>query len=222
MSARRSACSNSTKTRSPAAISSRSQPPGSGIRVMRRCAGPRSSRRWRAVSASSPIGANAAGPRSVIRRARRISSASEVCARASNLTPIPDLHHSGAPPRSEGEPGIRYYATLGVLDSRCAAARRPGMTNSARPALPADGAPFAAALGARLIGDPGVVAAIGQALDRLAAAEEELARTRIADRPAALAVVEFEKRTALAQRNDVLDQRRLDFEFRFVRLLRGG
>src|SRR5262249_22215529 len=70
----------------------------------------------------------------------------------------------------------------------------------------------AAALRYRLIGDPRVEAAIGQSLDGLAAAEEEIRGARIADRPAARAFVQFEDRAALSHRDDVLDDGRLGLD----------
>ena len=55
----------------------------------------------------------------------------------------------------------------------------------------------AAAVVGRLIGDARVIGAVGQAAERLAAAEEEIRGARIADRPAAGLFVEFEQRAAL-------------------------
>src|SRR5262249_11047898 len=68
-------------------------------------------------------------------------------------------------------PAARMQATvLASVSARCA--RR-------RSRLPALRALVAAALGHRLIGDPRVEAAIGQSLDGLAAAEEEIRGARI-------------------------------------------
>src|SRR5437660_12868313 len=61
----------------------------------------------------------------------------------------------------------------------------------------------------RLIGDAPVVSAIGCSGVGLAAAEEEVRLTGIADRPMALLLVEFEQRATLSERDDVLDQLRL-------------
>src|SRR6185437_7536507 len=69
-------------------------------------------------------------------------------------------------------------------------------------------AAFAAPIGGWLIGDARVIGAIGQAGDRIAAAEEEIAAARIADRPPAGLLVQLKQRAALADRNDVVDQLR--------------
>src|SRR4051812_48356036 len=50
----------------------------------------------------------------------------------------------------------------------------------------------------RLVGDAPVITAIGRAGDGLAAAEIEICLTRVADRPVAFVVIEFEQRAALA------------------------
>src|SRR2546423_1109463 len=61
----------------------------------------------------------------------------------------------------------------------------------------------------RLIGNAPVVSAIGCPGGGLATAEEEVRLARVADRPVTLFLVEFEQRTALPDRNDVLDGLRL-------------
>src|SRR4029079_6339293 len=70
----------------------------------------------------------------------------------------------------------------------------------------------------RLIRDARVIAAVGHALDRLTAAEEELGRARIADRPTALVVVELKQRATLPDRNDVLDELGLGLDLELVRI----
>src|SRR4051795_11567525 len=60
--------------------------------------------------------------------------------------------------------------------------------------LPRRLARLPAAVGGRLVGDARVMSAIGQALQRLAAAEEEIRAGRIADRPMAGALAEFQQR----------------------------
>src|ERR1700722_6990007 len=52
---------------------------------------------------------------------------------------------------------------------------------------------LAAAVAGRLVGDPRVVRAIGQAGQRLAAAEEEFRTGGIADRPVAGGLVQFQE-----------------------------
>src|SRR6478736_1007797 len=61
-----------------------------------------------------------------------------------------------------------------------------------------------------------MIAAIGKALDRLAAAECKFRIARVADRPAAFAVAELEERAALPHRNNVLDQIWLGREIKIV------
>ena len=63
---------------------------------------------------------------------------------------------------------------------------------------------LAAAVAGRLIGDPRVMRAIGQAGQRLAAAEEEFRTGGIADRPVAGGLVEFQQRQPLAHRHHVV------------------
>ena len=66
---------------------------------------------------------------------------------------------------------------------------------------------LAAAVGGGLIGDARVVRAIGQAVECLAAAEEEFRARGIADRPVAGGFAEFEQRQPLAHRHDIVDRR---------------
>src|SRR6476659_2488763 len=63
-----------------------------------------------------------------------------------------------------------------------------------------------AALIRRLVGGARVIVAVGQAFQRLAAAEEEFGGRRIADRPAAGVLVELQERAALPDRDNILDQ----------------
>src|SRR5882724_5431022 len=63
---------------------------------------------------------------------------------------------------------------------------------------------LATAVACRLIGDARVVRAIGQAGERLAAAEEEFRTRGIADWPMAGGFVQFQQRQALAHRHDVV------------------
>ena len=74
---------------------------------------------------------------------------------------------------------------------------------------------LAAAVAGRLVGDARVMRAIGQALQRLAAAEEEFRTGGIADRPVAGGLVEFQQRQPLAHRHHVIvgDRIRLHFHF---------
>src|SRR5690348_17480591 len=90
------------------------------------------------------------------------------------------------------------------MPSTNASARAP----DERPQSAADEPPVPAAIRNRLVGDARVVGTVGQPLDRPAAAEEEIRSTRISDRPMALVLGELENGTALAERNDVLDQLR--------------
>src|SRR5262249_24784137 len=53
----------------------------------------------------------------------------------------------------------------------------------------------------RVIGHAGMARAIGQALDRLVAAEAEAGAARLADRPASLPLVELKQRAMLSGRN---------------------
>src|SRR5262249_46840343 len=72
------------------------------------------------------------------------------------------------------------------------------------------------AIGRWLICDAGMISTIGQALDGFAAAEEEIRRAWIADRPMALAFGQLKNRTALPQRDDVFNQLGLRLEFRLI------
>src|SRR5215475_13429906 len=63
-----------------------------------------------------------------------------------------------------------------------------------------------------------MVPAIRQTFDSLAAAKEEVRRAWVADRPVALAFIEFKNRTALSDRNDIFDQFGLGLELRLIRL----
>src|SRR6516225_4907466 len=67
-------------------------------------------------------------------------------------------------------------------------------------------------------GDARVVRAVGQAGDRLAAAKKEVGMAGIADRPAAGLLVEFEQGAALAKRDDVVDEFRLQLDLELVGL----
>src|SRR3984957_10552073 len=67
----------------------------------------------------------------------------------------------------------------------------------------------AAAVGRGLIGGAGVIGAIWQRGQRVAAAEEKFGAARVADGPAAGLLVELKQRAALADRNDVVEQFRL-------------
>src|SRR5437660_5245913 len=89
---------------------------------------------------------------------------------------------------------------------------------SGTPASRAHGAPVpvAAPLVRRLIGDTRLVAAIGQADDRFAAAEEEVRVAGIADRPVALVFAQLEDRAALADRDDVLERLGLGLDLGLV------
>src|SRR5437879_13362232 len=66
-----------------------------------------------------------------------------------------------------------------------------------------------AALVRGLVGRARVIVAVGQAVQRLAPAEEEFGGRRVADRPAAGVLVELQERAALPDRDNVLDQLRL-------------
>src|SRR2546430_8476890 len=81
--------------------------------------------------------------------------------------------------------------------------------------------PVAANLG-RLIGDARVIGAVGQARERLAAAEEEVGATGIADRPAAGLLGEFEQCAALTEWDDVVDQLGLGLHIKFVGVRKRG
>src|SRR3569833_690939 len=62
-----------------------------------------------------------------------------------------------------------------------------------------------------LVGDARMVCAIGQATERLAAAEKELAAARIADRPVAGLFRQFEQGAALVHRHHVIERDRIGF-----------
>src|SRR5262249_12911904 len=68
----------------------------------------------------------------------------------------------------------------------------------------------------RLIRDPRMVGAIGQAGDRVTAAEKEIAAAWIADRPAAGLLVQFQGGAALPDRDDVVDQLRFGLQLVFI------
>src|SRR5262249_22926189 len=70
--------------------------------------------------------------------------------------------------------------------------------------------------------DPRMVSAIGQAGDRVAAAEKEIAAAGIADRPAAGLLVQFQDGAALADRADVLDQLRFGLQVVIVGMRQCG
>src|SRR5262245_21085908 len=90
-----------------------------------------------------------------------------------------------------------------------------GMTTRERAGLPPE-RPAVAALIGRLIGDPRMVGAVGQARDGAAAAEEEVRLPRIADRPAAGLLGELEQGPALAHWDDVVDELGLGIELDLV------
>ena len=71
---------------------------------------------------------------------------------------------------------------------------------------------LAPAIGRRLIGDARVMRAIGQARERLAAAEEEVRACGIADRPVAGGFVQFEQRQPLAHRHHIVIGDRIGLE----------
>src|SRR2546430_4525572 len=77
--------------------------------------------------------------------------------------------------------------------------------------------PVAAHVG-RLIGDARVVRAVGRAGDGLAAAKKEVGMAGIADRPAAGLLVELEQGAALARRDDVVEEFRLQLDLELVGL----
>src|SRR5262245_32438123 len=88
-----------------------------------------------------------------------------------------------------------------IRSAPCAAPAMRSMSVSANPpdaslavASLAGRAPVAPPVGDRLIGDARMITAIRQALDRLAAAEEEVGRAGIADRPVALVLAQLEQR----------------------------
>src|SRR5262249_22612527 len=88
--------------------------------------------------------------------------------------------------------------------------RRSGRSPAERPRV-------AAQMG-RLIGGTRVVRAVGQAGEGLAAAKKEVGMAGIADRPAAGLLVELEQGTALAKRDDVVDEFRLQLDLELVGL----
>src|SRR5262249_18698146 len=85
-----------------------------------------------------------------------------------------------------------------------------------RPHLAALAIPVAAAFVCRLVGDAGVVAAIGQPDDGLAAAEEEVRLAGIADRPVALLFAQLQERAALPDGDDVFERLRFGLDLRLV------
>src|SRR5262249_39886369 len=93
---------------------------------------------------------------------------------------------------------------------------KPGRSAGADRSTP-ERSPVAAHMG-RLIGDARVVRAIGQAGDGLAAAKEEVGVAWIADRPAAGLLLWLEQRAALAGREDVVDQLRLQLRIQLLGL----
>src|SRR6476646_1035362 len=72
-----------------------------------------------------------------------------------------------------------------------------------------------ATVGRRLISHARVVRAIGQAGERLAAAEKEFGTRGIADRPVAGGLAEFEQRQPLAHRHDIVEGDRVGFHLDF-------
>ena len=81
---------------------------------------------------------------------------------------------------------------------------------------------LAAAVARRLIGDARVMRAIGQAVQRLAAAEEEFRAGGIADRPVAGGLVEFQQRQPLAHRHHVVERDRIRLHLDFERMRQRG
>src|SRR5262245_46949699 len=71
-------------------------------------------------------------------------------------------------------------------------------------------------IGHRLVGDARMITAVGETFGRLATAEGEVGITRIADRPAAAAVIQLDQRTALTHRNDILHHLRFGREIKIV------
>src|SRR6266480_2965835 len=93
------------------------------------------------------------------------------------------------------------------------------------PAMTYRSAPERAAVAARmrrLIGHPRMIGAVRQAGDGLSAAKEEVRLPGIADRPAAGLLGEFEQGAALADRDDVVDERRLRLDVEVVGLHERG
>ena len=86
--------------------------------------------------------------------------------------------------------------------------RRDDLVEAVRSYLVGFGA-VAAAIGGGLIGDARVMRAIGQARERLAAAEEEFRARGIADRPVAGGLVQFEQRQPLAHRHHIVEGDRI-------------
>src|SRR5215510_15021460 len=81
--------------------------------------------------------------------------------------------------------------------------------------LTAEWAAVAAQIG-RLISDARMIGAVGQAGHGLTAAEEEVRAAGIADRPAAGHLVQLEQRTALPDRDDVVEDLRLGLDIVLV------
>src|SRR5277367_992810 len=123
-------------------------------------------------------------------------------------------------------PAIRWTIVSARRAEQLSASRHPSRlaplapqddgSGSARRAL------IATPVARRLIGHARVIGAVGQSAERIAAAEEKVAAAGIADRPAAGLLVQFKNGTALADRNDVVDQFRLGFAFDVISMRERG
>ena len=123
----------------------------------------------------------------------RWTSMSAACARRSTAATIPIRSAPCAVP---------------VMRSMIASARRVDRSGSELPSIPAHMR--------RLVGHARVIGAIGQAGDGLPAAKEEVGLPGIPNRPAAGFLRELEQATALAERDNVVDELRLRLDIGLI------
>src|SRR5712664_1237438 len=97
-----------------------------------------------------------------------------------------------------------HEQTLATRGPSTYGSRPSAGTTSSISALPCRLRRLAAAIARRLIGDPRVMCAIGQAAQRLAAAEEEFRTGGIADRPVAGRLIQFQQRQPLTHRHHIV------------------
>src|SRR5262249_53456048 len=138
------------------------------------------------------------------------------CARRSTAVTIRIRSAPSAAPATRSMTGLERRRDWNQRRPAVSKHVKPGRSAGADRSTP-ERSPVAAHMG-RLIGDARVVRAIGQAGDGLAAAKEEVGVAWIADRPAAGLLVELEQRAALADRDDVVDQLRLQLDIELVGL----
>src|SRR5438105_12030981 len=98
----------------------------------------------------------------------------------------------------------------GYSHARAMTADGSSMTN-----LPSRLRRLAPAVAGGLVGDARMMCAVGQAGQRLAAAEKEIRAGGIADRPMASGFIQFQQRHSLAHWNDIVVGDRIGFQLVF-------